>query len=210
MKGDSRFLEQEWAQLCRGSVCIAIFRNVVVSLSRQQPLLKTVYLPPVEFSRGNLIYFVSLETLRASNRPVERGHARLLYQEDCEDLSLRSFSNSSFTRNHGNSCIKDSNIFIPSFFSFFTFFHFLFFIGSKQRKSKIFLLISRTNVIISSSVDLLSFGGIFGSMHASPPIICSSRRENARGDKYRPVGRPFLPLHLYFSSASFHRVNRPG
>lgn len=120
MKGDSRFLEQEWTQLYRGSVCIAIFRNVVVSLSRQQPLLKTVYLPPVEFSRGNLIYFVSLETLRASNRPVERGHARLLYQEDCEDLSLRSFSNSSFTRNHGNSCIKDSNIFIPSFFSFFT------------------------------------------------------------------------------------------
>lgn len=58
---------------------------------QQPPPLKTVYLPPVEFSRGNPIYFVSLETLRASNRPVERGHTRLLYRENCQDLSLRSF-----------------------------------------------------------------------------------------------------------------------
>lgn len=71
--GDSRFLEQEWAQLCRESVRIAIFRKRSLAAPP-----KIVYLPPVEFSRGNAIYFVSLETLRASNRPVERGRTRLL------------------------------------------------------------------------------------------------------------------------------------
>lgn len=58
---------------------------------------------------------------------------------------------------------------------FFVFLVFFFQMHYSEGNQKIFLSLSRTNVIIP--VDFHSFGGIFGSI--SPPIIRSSRRENA-------------------------------
>lgn len=91
----------------------------------------------------------------------------------------------------------------------FSFLLFFFQTHHWEGNRKIFLSLSRINVIIP--VDFHSFGGIFGSI--SPPIIRSSHRENAhQREEWISASRASLPtllhpLHLYFSTVSIDEAD---
>lgn len=167
-RGDSRFLEQEWAQLCRESVRIAIFRKRSLgSRSSKNRVFATGWV----FSGQRYLLriagnFTSLESSRGT-----RSHA-IVVARKLPRFIFTILSKFLFCEKSPRLVYQTFKYLHPFFFVFLVIF---FQMHHSEGNQKIFLSLSRTNIIIP--VDFYSFGGIFGSI--SPPIIRSSRRENA-------------------------------